>query len=86
MRYQITEDVLARSVGGELVLLHPETERLVSLNATGGRIWELLPEEPDPEGIVARLTAEYDGSEPEIREEVLAFLSQLESEQLIRRA
>ena len=53
--YRIAEGVLARSVGETLVLFHPETERLVTLNRTGTRIWECLSEGDDPEAIIRRL-------------------------------
>jgi hypothetical protein len=85
VQYQITDGVLARTVGNTVVLFHPETERLLTLNGCGTRIWELLTEEPDTAPLLARLTGEFDGPEPQIRQQALQFLAELEAEQIIRR-
>jgi PqqD family protein of HPr-rel-A system len=85
VRYRVDEGVLARSVGDAVVLFHPASERLLTLNASGTRIWELLSEEPDPARIAARLTQEFDDPELLLQQQVLEFLSQLETEQIIRR-
>jgi hypothetical protein len=85
VQYQIESDVLARPIEESLVLFHPGTERLMTLNECGARIWELLSVEPDAERIIARLLQEFDGVEAEIRQQVLEFLAQLQRERLIRR-
>jgi hypothetical protein len=86
MQFQIADEVLARPVGESLVLFHPTTERLLTLNASGARIWELLSEGVDAGQLVDRLADEFEGHESVIRQEVMEFLSQLESEQVIRPA
>jgi hypothetical protein len=83
--FRVVEGVLARSVGETLVLFHPETERLVTLNRTGTRIWECLSEGDDPEAIITRMLTEYDGAENLIRAQISEFISHLEGEKLIRR-
>jgi hypothetical protein len=85
MQYQIVDGVLARSVGESLVLFHPETERLLTLNACGTRIWELLLEGRNVAQIVVQLTEEFAGPAALIQGQMLEFLAQLESEQIIRR-
>ena len=57
-RYRITEGILAQPVGDGLLLLHPQTERLVSLNGSGARIWELLCQGASREGIPLQLAEE----------------------------
>jgi hypothetical protein len=84
--FRVAEGVLARTVGETLVLFHPETERLVTLNRTGTRIWECLSEGDDPEKIIARMLVEYEGAENLIRAQIADFLSHLEGEKLISRS
>ena len=85
MEHQIVEGVLARSVGDSLVLFHPGTERLLTLNACGARVWELLVACGNASQIIDRLTGEFAGPEPLIRQQVLEFLAHLEAEQITRR-
>jgi hypothetical protein len=84
MHYQIEDGVLARSVGDTVVLFHPETERLLTLHATGTRIWELLTEETDAERIIARLVNEFEGPTSLVEQQVVDFLVQLAKEQVVR--
>jgi hypothetical protein len=84
-QYQITDGVLARTVGDAVVLFHPETERLFTLNGSATRIWELLSEESNTAQMLARLTVEFEGPESLIQQQALQFLSELEAEQIIRR-
>jgi hypothetical protein len=83
MRYRVVEGVLARSVGEELVLLHPETERVMTLNGCGAQIWKMLADGMETEPIVARLQEEFSGPGELIRREALEFLSELRAQQLI---
>jgi hypothetical protein len=85
LHYQITEGVLARSVGDAMVLFQPETERLLTLNGTGSRIWDRLSYGDSAAQIVDLLVEEYDGSVSLIRQQTLEFLAQLEGEKVIRR-
>jgi Coenzyme PQQ synthesis protein D (PqqD) len=84
MSYQIMDDVLARSLGDAVVLFQPETERLLTLNESGSRIWELLSERASTAQIIAQLCEEYAGPEHVIQQEVQEFLLKLERERLIR--
>jgi hypothetical protein len=83
--HRIAEGVLARSVGDSLVLFHPGTERLLTLNATGARVWQLLVEGMKSSQIVERLLDEYAGPESLIRQQVGEFLAHLEAEQITQR-
>ena len=86
IRYEIEEAVLARSVGDTLVLFNPNTERLLTLNGCGSRIWQLLSEGASDPEIIERLIAEFDAPSSQIEQEAHRFLSELRAEQLIRTA
>jgi hypothetical protein len=83
-RIEIAEDVLARAIGDSLVLFHPVTERLVTLNASGRHIWEMLSECGDAAQLITQLADQFNGLQADIQQQTLEFLTQLESEQMIR--
>jgi len=85
MEYQVTEGILARSVGEHVVLFHPETERLLTLNPWGARIWTLLTLDADALTIISRLAEEFSGEKGVIEQQTLEFLVYLDGEELIRR-
>ena len=57
---RVSTDVVARRVDDSVVLVHLGSDRIYSLNVTGGRFWELLSEGLDSEAIVRHLVAEFD--------------------------
>ena len=71
---RIADDVVARRLDDEVVLVHLGTNRIYSLNPTGARFWELLTEGVAPADIVGRLCAEF-AVEPEEVEREVAVLS-----------
>ena len=50
---------------------------MIRMNGTGKRIFELLTEGQDEDGVVRQLTEEYDVDETTARENVAAFLNKL---------
>ena len=83
-RYRIEEEVLARPVGDSLVLFNAKTERLLTLNACGSRIWQLLSEGRSDHEVLERLMEEFDGPSTQIEREACQFIAELAAEQLIR--
>jgi hypothetical protein len=59
------------------VLVDLGTNRIFELNETGTRIWELLCEGLDAEGIVHQLIEEFDVDEPRAVDEVRGLIRQL---------
>ena len=84
--YQVVDGVLARPVDDTIVLFQPETERLLTLNACGARIWNLLTEGADVAQIIAQLAEEFEGPESMIQQQTVEFLAQLQGEEIIRPA
>jgi hypothetical protein len=71
-------DWLSAKVGDELVMMSAETGGYVGLTEVGARIWELL-ETPQERGFLyAKLRQEYDVSADTCRQDVDAFLNELE--------
>ena len=62
-RVEASPDVLFQEVGGEAVLLDLNSESYFGLNEVGTRMWQLIQEEPDLQGIFSRLAKEYEVDE-----------------------
>jgi len=73
----INRDVLFRRVEDELVLVKIATNEIFALNPTGARIWELIGEGRDVEGVVSGLRDEYGQPEDALRSKVTAFVAEL---------
>ena len=80
-----SDDVVAREVAGETVLLNLATGTYFGLNEVGGRIWQLL----DGEGcslaeVVERLQAEFEVSDEDARADVLELAGNLAENGLLQ--
>ena len=76
-------DVVARRLEDEIVLVNLTTNRIFSLNRTGGRYWELLDEGLEQEVIVRRLLDEFDVDRPTLEQEIADITAQLRREGLV---
>jgi len=75
-------DVVARRLEDEIVLVNLTTNRIFSLNRTGGRYWELLDEGLEQEVIVGRLLDEFDVDRPPLEQKIADSTAQLRREGL----
>ena len=83
-RLTVSDDVVTREVGGELVLLDLNSGQYFGLDAVGGRIWELLAESPrDLKQLCDQIEAEFDAPRDRIEADLLALASQLKEQELI---
>ena len=69
--------------GEEAALLDLRTKAYFSLNETGRRIWELLPDHPTVSSIVSALAEEYEGETDELAQAVRELLERLRAEDLL---
>ena len=74
---RVSAEVVARRVDEKIVLVHLGSDQIYSLNVTGGRYWELLAEQLDPDAIVSTLVAEFDIDETSVRDEIARLTSDL---------
>src|SRR5437870_5358035 len=84
-RWVPSEDVVAELAGDHMVLIHMDTNKIFELNRTGARVWELLREGEDSEGIIRRMLDEFDVEDGQLRQEVWAVLDRFETEKLVHR-
>jgi hypothetical protein len=82
-RPRLHPDVVSRRLGDEIVLVHLGTNQIYRLNATGARFWELAAEGLDEEAIAARLRAEFDVGDEQVRGEIAAMVERLAAQGLV---
>jgi hypothetical protein len=84
--YRINDaEVIAESVGGELLIINLSNGTYYSSEGTGDQIWALLVANSSLTDVVAWLSARYGADRTEIQEAVEAFADELEREGLIVR-
>jgi hypothetical protein len=86
-RYRQADDIVAREVGGETVLLDLDAGTYFGLNSVGGRVWQLLADEPlGQDELCHRLTEEFDAPTEEIAADLQGLLQDLLDNGLIQAA
>lgn len=82
--FRVSDRVLSRHVGGEVLLLHLSSGVYHVLNETGALVWSLLSE--DVAGIAAKVASAYDIDVQTAAADVKTLLACLQEEQLIKPA
>jgi hypothetical protein len=77
------ENVIAKMVGTEMVLLDYDRGIYYGLNPVGARVWQLLRDGSTMEEIIAQLTDEYDVASATLEADVTALLHDLEAKELV---
>ena len=83
MTLSVSANILGRRLGPSTVLVNLTTNDIVELNETGSRIWELAQNSAVHE-IGPRIAQEFDIDPGGADRAVIAFLTQLESQGLLR--
>lgn len=83
-RFTVSEDVVAREVGGEMVLLDLNSGQYFGLDSVGGRIWELLSERPHTlKELCDTIEAEFEAPRERIESDLKALATDLRNQELI---
>lgn len=82
-RFSISDEVVAREVGGETMLLDLSSGTYFGLDQIGGRIWQLLEDGSSPAEACDALIGEYDVIRETLETDVLALLADLLERRLI---
>jgi hypothetical protein len=88
-RFVRAEDVVARRIGGEVVLVPirrrvGDLESVFTLNEVGARIWDLCDGTREVDDIAAVLAGEYEVNAAEAAREIEAFLEEIREAGLIK--
>jgi hypothetical protein len=76
-------DVICRDLGDAGVLIHLGTNQIFELNVTGYRVWQLLQEGLDRDGIESALLREFAVDPEQLRREISELLTGLAAKDLI---
>ncbi len=79
----IPEQVLARQVGEETVILDLASGTYFGLDPVGARIWQLLTEGKTIDEVCATMLAEYEVTPEDLERDVLRLAEELRAKQLI---
>jgi hypothetical protein len=82
-RIRVPEEVLARPVGDEAVLVHLATGTYYALDPVGARAWQLLERGDTLAEVCATMGAEYEVSSAELERDLLTLVQQLADHALI---
>lgn len=77
-------NVVARNLQGTVVLVHLETNRVLTLNGTGSRVWEFLVAGRTVQEVEDELVRRYEVDAPTAHRELVALIDALRREQLIK--
>jgi hypothetical protein len=83
MRYRRTSDWLEAQVNDELLMMHGDSGRFISLNETGAYLWACLAEPKSSDALVDGLCAEFEVEPTTARADVDAWLDAMRSEKVI---
>jgi hypothetical protein len=79
-----TADLLSTPVDDEIVILNPERDNYVGLDAIGRSVWDLIEQPSEVAALCRTLGEEFDGTAEQIEIDVLAFLSEMADEGIVR--
>ncbi len=82
-RIVVSPGILANEVGGEALILCPQSQTYHLLDEVATRMWTLLAGSGSIEAVHAQLAAEYDVDPDCLRADLLGFISDLLRHQLI---
>jgi coenzyme PQQ synthesis protein D (PqqD) len=83
MKLQISDDVVWRDLGEEVVMLNLATGIYFSLDGVGHRIWKLIAQQTAADEVVRSLVEEFDADAARIREDLDSLVYELEAEGLL---
>jgi Coenzyme PQQ synthesis protein D (PqqD) len=78
-----SDDVIARRVDDQVVLVNLRTNKIYALNRTGARAWELLEEGRSRGEIAGALLEEFDVESDEVEAELDGLFAHLGGEGLV---
>jgi len=82
-KFRASDDVVAREVGGEMVLLDLVSGTYFGLGAVGGRVWEQLSQgEASLAQLADLIEAEFDAPREVIEQDLAELIGQLVDKQL----
>lgn len=83
MKYCKNVEWLEAEVKDEMLMMHAESGRFVSLNDTGTFLWEQIAEPMDIDGLAACLEREFEVDRAQAREDVERWIGEMRENDVI---
>jgi hypothetical protein len=83
LQVEICKDLVCEELDGEMVILDLDSKLYFGIDAVGSRIWQMLEEKVPPSAMIDILLEEYEVEADPCRRKVMAFLADLEKNNLI---
>jgi hypothetical protein len=77
-------ELLSTPVDDEIVILNPERDNYVGLDAIGRSVWDLIEQPSEVAELCRALGETFEGTSEQIETDVLAFLSEMVDEGIVR--
>lgn len=84
-RWQPTRDVVARRMGGGVVLVNLASDRIYSLNSSAARLWEHVASRLPMRQVRARLAKEFRAPPGRLGRDIARMLKSMEAKGLLER-
>jgi hypothetical protein len=86
LQIEICKDLVYQELDGEMVILDMHSGQYFGIDAVGSRIWQMLEEKVSPAAMINLLLEEYEIEADLCSQQVVAFLEELEKNNLIIRS
>ena len=83
MRYRKHPEWLEAGVNEEMLMMHAESGKFVSLNETGTYLWSRMDEARDEQELAADLHREFEVDETQARADVATWIEQMKEHDVI---
>ena len=84
MRVEISDGVIWRDLGGDIVILNVETGVYFGLDGSGGQIWRELAKHGSIEKTFESLQQQFDAEPDELRRDIDEIVNQFVQKRLVR--
>ena len=82
-KFEVSSSVVAREVGGEMMLMDLESGTYFGLDPVGMRIWQSLEDGQSTEQMLERLESEFDVTPEQLRKDVATLYQTLREHNLV---
>jgi hypothetical protein len=79
-----TAGLLSAAVDDEIVILNPERDNYVGLDAIGRVVWDLIEQPHEVAELCRKLSRDFDTTPDQVAADVLPFLAELTGEGIAR--
>jgi hypothetical protein len=79
-----TPGLLTAPVDDEIVILNPDRDNYVGLDAIGRAVWDLIEQPHEVAELCRKLSQDFDGTPEQIAADVLPFLAEMAEEGIAR--